>query len=166
MFTHVRTTAVAAALAGALVLTGCSSGDSDGGGDSGKDKGKDSAGGTAQPSAPSGGGETKPGGVDGSWVSTTGGKTVVMAIDGKQVALAGEHVCTGTVAEQTLTLTLKCLDGNTDRTSGTLEAGDGETLAVSWSAGLKETFTRTGDQPGAGLPSDIPTELPSGFPTP
>ncbi|MEV6652685.1 hypothetical protein [Streptomyces sp. NPDC051219] len=160
MFTHVRTIAAAAALAGALVLTGCSSSDKDGGGDAGKE----GAGGTTQPSAPSGGGDTKPGGVDGSWLSTTGGKTVAMVIDGKQVALAGEHVCTGTVAEQTLTL--KCMDGNTDRTSGTMAASDGKTLQVSWSAGLKETFARTEGQPGTGLPSDLPSELPSGFPTP
>lgn len=165
MFTHVRTTAAAAALAGALVLTGCSSSDKDSGSDSGKDNGSAGTGATAQPTDPSGGGDTKPGGLDGSWLSTTGGKTVVMAIDGKQVALAGEHVCTGTVAEQALTL--KCLDGNTDRTSGTIEANDGRTLSVSWSAGLKETFTRTEGQPGAGLPTGgLPTDLPSGFPTP
>ncbi|WP_455359948.1 hypothetical protein [Streptomyces sp. SYSU K21746] len=165
--THVRSTVAVAALAGALVLTGCSS-DGDSGGGSGKDKGGASAGATAQPSDSSGGGDTKQGGVDGSWLSTTGGKTVAMVIDGKQVALAGEHVCTGTVAEKALTL--KCVDGNTDRTSGTVEANDGDTLTVSWGAGLKETFTRTEGAPGAtlptGLPSDFPTGLPSDFPTP
>lgn len=68
------------------------------------------------------------------------GKAVVYANDGKRA-------CTGTVAEQDrpAKLTLKCADGDTARTAGTVERSDGKTLVVSWAEGKRDTFTKSGD---------------------
>lgn len=50
-------------------------------------------------------------------------------------------------------LALKCLDGNTDRTMGSVESNDGRKIVVSWEAGAEDILTLTD-------PSDLPTVRP------
>ncbi|WP_433546371.1 hypothetical protein ACQPZG_15620 [Streptomyces sp. CA-294286] len=164
MHQHVRTAAGAAALAAALLLTGCSS---DG------DKGKapqDSA--SPEASADAGAATTTPpagdagaGDVNGSWMATTNGKSVFLTVQDDAAGILGEHMCTGRVVRQgAVTLDLKCPNGNTDRAKGTVTTGaDGKSLTVKWEgSGIEDRFTRG---PAGGLPSGIPTDLPSGIPT-
>ncbi|MGW6459276.1 hypothetical protein ACWF94_25685, partial [Streptomyces sp. NPDC055078] len=158
----VRTSVTAAGIvaAAALVLTGCGSDDP------AKDspKGKETA---QEPAAPSpdagdGGGEVN-GDVTGAWSGTTDGKRVDLVITGKKAALSADgRACTGEVADHGKPmLSLKCADGNKDRTMGTIESNDGKTLVVSWDAGLKDTLAKS---TSAKLPEGIPTgaidELP------
>ncbi|GAA2943282.1 hypothetical protein [Streptomyces enissocaesilis] len=154
---HVRTTVAAAAVAAVLVLTGCS-GDS-GGTDGGKSEEK--GGGSGQSSTPSGGakGAGASADVTGSWIATTDGKVVALIVQGSDAAVAGEHVCSGKVnKEDTVTLDLRCGDGNTDRTAGLVTPGaDGGTLTVKWDSGLKDSFRKSA---GGALPEGIPTDVP------
>ncbi|GAA3488077.1 hypothetical protein [Streptomyces cremeus] len=179
MHSQVRTAAGTAALAAALLLTGCS-------GDSGKDDGPDGRGGppgSARSSAPSpgagdGGASTPPardtgsgtgsgaGSVDGEWAVTTGGKMVALSIHDGLAGIAGENICTGTVSRRgAVTLDLSCANGRTDRARGTVTPGaDGKTLTVKWEgSGVTETFTRA---PSSALPSGVPTGPPSDPPKP
>jgi hypothetical protein len=151
----VRTTALTAvAAAAALALAGCSGSDNDTA-DNGTDSSTGSSAGTGDPaptassattgdgSGSTGGGSGKSGNIDGTWVAQTGGKTIALSVSGKIAAVAGEHVCSGTVADMgKQMLSLKCVDGNTDRTMGSVESADGRTLVVSWDAGIKDTFTK------------------------
>ncbi|OEJ25765.1 hypothetical protein BGM19_20890 [Streptomyces agglomeratus] len=161
---YVRTTFAAAAVAAALVLTGCS-GDSGGGtgGDKGRDKG---AGGSASRGAgqsstgPSADQETSADDVAGSWIATTDGKIVALIIQGSDAAVAGEHVCAGTAAKaDKVTLKLKCGDGNTDRTTGVVTRGaGGDSITVKWGSGIEDSFKKSaaGDKLPEGIPSDMP----------
>ncbi|MFJ4880595.1 hypothetical protein ACIP93_36030 [Streptomyces sp. NPDC088745] len=178
MHSQVRTAAGTAALAAALLLTGCS-------GDSGKDDGPDGRGGppgsarssTPSPGAGDGGGASTPpardtgsgagaGSVDGEWAVTTGGKMVALSIHDGLAGIAGENICTGTVSRRgAVTLDLSCANGRTDRARGTVTPGaDGKTLTVKWEgSGVTETFTRA---PSSALPSGVPTGPPSDPPKP
>ncbi|MET9514969.1 hypothetical protein [Streptomyces sp. NPDC002994] len=155
----VRTTVSAAAVAAALVLTGCSS---DSGGSTGGDKGRDK-GGSGQSSAPPAGDQGASADVSGSWVATTDGKIVMLVVQGSDAAVAGEHVCSGTVAKDAkdtkVTLRLKCPDGNADRTTGLVTPGaGGNTITVKWGSGIVDSYKKSavGDK----LPEGIPTDLP------
>ncbi|MBT2397329.1 hypothetical protein [Streptomyces sp. ISL-100] len=152
----VRTTVAAAAVAAALVLTGCSS---DSGGSTGGDKGKGGSG-TGQSSAPPAGDQGASADVSGSWVATTDGKIVMLVIQGSDAAVAGEHVCSGRVARDAkVTLKLKCPDGNADRTTGLVTPGaGGDTITVKWGSGIVDSYKKStvGDK----LPEGIPTDLP------
>ncbi|GAA1507243.1 hypothetical protein GCM10009730_08810 [Streptomyces albidochromogenes] len=159
---YVRTTVAAAAVAATLVLTGCSG---DNGADAGGDKGKDTgangtSGGGGQNSTPPGGDQGTSADVAGSWVATTDGKIIALIIQGSDAAVAGEHVCTGTVAEGgKVTLRLKCADGNADRTTGVVTPGaGGDSITVKWGSGIKDTFRKSaaGDKLPEGMPSDLP----------
>lgn len=167
---RMRIAYAALGLAGALVLTGC-------GGDGGSHD--DSAPG-ATPSAPAtpstsaataapGSGGTGSGGPDatgvpagrleGSWLTTAGGKAVIMMFTGDQAALftMGGTVCSGTAREDTgaSTISLKCPDGKADRTSGTVTSVSGSTLKVTWESPLgTETFTKA---EGGRMPQGLPT---------
>ncbi|EPH39487.1 hypothetical protein ABT390_13815 [Streptomyces aurantiacus] len=148
--------AAVASLAAALVLTGCSS-DGDDNGDKGKDKG--AADGAAKTPGSGGsddagsGDEGATGGsLEGSWVTTTGGKPVALVITGKRATLVGEHVCNGTADAQTLKL--KCADGDMDRTDGRVESVDGKTLKVAWQGFGKDEFLKTKN---GKLPEGLPT---------
>ncbi|WP_328329671.1 MULTISPECIES: hypothetical protein [unclassified Streptomyces] len=151
----VRTAGIAATgLAAALVISGCSSSDSKSS-DASKDQGKGSN--TAAPASSGGSGSdgagAKAADIEGSWLAMTGGKSTALVIQGKQAAIAGQHVCTGVVAAMgKQMLTLKCPDGNNDRTMGTIESADGKTMTVSWEAGIKDTFKKTD---GAKLPDGL-----------
>ncbi|MFJ2743531.1 hypothetical protein ACIO3O_28205 [Streptomyces sp. NPDC087440] len=168
MHTYVRTAAGTAALAAVLLLTGCSS--DSGKGDGAADKGKAPSGAPSTGTGDSAGTSTPPpgdagaGSVDGEWAATKDGKMVALSIHDGMAGIAGENMCTGTVARQgTVTLNLKCANGNTDRAKGTVTPGaDGKTLTVKWEgSGIEDTFTKA---PSGGLPSDIPTKLPSDLP--
>ncbi|MFJ8956224.1 hypothetical protein ACIRL3_34355 [Streptomyces sp. NPDC102384] len=161
----------AAAVVAALALGGCSGGGDDDG--KAQDKGSASSSASASkgsPSAPdegsssgsgSGSGSSSVKDAEGIWKATTGGKPVVLVVGAKQAALttADGHLCTGTLAGSGKpTLTLRCADGDTDRTKGTVESNDGSTMRVSWDAGQNDTFKKSKD-------GELPTSLPSGLPT-
>lgn len=159
----VRTGAVlVAGLVAAVTLTGCGS-------DSGKsDSGKDASDGQA--SAAGGGSDSGDSGdsgsaadasaLEGAWAGLTDGKAVALSVaSGKAALVADAHVCSGEVKDMgKVMLELKCTDGNTDRTMGSIESNNGKTITVSWDAGGKDTLAKT--DPGA-----LPTGLP-GLPTP
>ncbi|MFJ9210951.1 hypothetical protein [Streptomyces sp. NPDC102264] len=166
MQTLVRSGAAAAGLVVtlALALTGC-------GGDGGEGSGpaKDEGGATA-PSATGGegSGSTADSGsgadaakVEGTWAGLSDGKTVALSVKSGKVALvADQHVCQGAVEDMGEPMfSLKCADGNTDRTMGTIESNDGKTLVISWGKGVKDTLAKAGDTKlPKGLPSDLPTD--------
>jgi hypothetical protein len=160
---HIRTAGLAAAgLSVTLVLTGCGSSKSDDKPAAKSPSGSDS-------SSPATGGDGTPAkssDLQGSWTAKVGNKAVTMAIADKGVALLSPHVCSGTVAETSgmTMLTMKCADGNTDRTQG-MAAIKGGNLEVKWEGGGTESFTRG---KAGSLPTDLPTAgLPTaGLPTP
>ncbi|MGX1884514.1 hypothetical protein [Streptomyces sp. NPDC055287] len=157
---YLRTTVAAAAVAATLVLTGCS-GDSGGGtgGDKGKDKGGNNTG-TGQSSTPPGEDQGASADVSGSWLATTDGKIVALIIQGSDAAVAGQHVCSGTVARKDkVTLELKCPDGNADRTTGVVTPGSGgDSITVKWGSGIEDRFKKSAA--GEKLPDGIPTDMP------
>lgn len=157
MLKRVRIGAAAAGVAAALVITGCSS-DSGDGGDGGKSKETPQASATASAGGDTGGSGSggKSGSLQGSWVTTSQGKSVALLISGKKVALVGEHVCSGTAGDEMgmQMLTLKCADGNSDRNMGQVKSVDATTLKVSWEGFGDDTFRKTDNG-----------KLPSGFPT-
>ncbi|WP_338677489.1 hypothetical protein V1460_34350 [Streptomyces sp. SCSIO 30461] len=161
----VRQGIAATGLAAALMLTGCGSGDA-------ADKGGKAT--SAAPSAATGGGsgESSPAadltGLQGTW-SAMGSEMVALSFQDDKVSLiAGPRVCTGVAKSgaEKPTLTLKCGDGDTKRTTGTVESHDAGTVVVSWESGTKDSLTKT-DASGlpSGLPTSIPTDLPKGLPT-
>ncbi|MET7618432.1 hypothetical protein [Streptomyces sp. NPDC005408] len=155
MHKRVRMSVAAAGLVGALALTGC--------GSNSDDASKDKPSATSTEAGQEGGGSQ--GSLDGAWSGVTDGKAVALSVSGKTAAVVADgHVCTGEVADHGKPmLTLKCADGNTDRTMGSIESNDGTKLVVSWEAGAKDTLTKT----DAGkLPKGLPTGLPTGIPTP
>ncbi|MFE3824928.1 hypothetical protein [Streptomyces sp. NPDC059092] len=161
----VRTSAAAAGLVVALslALTGCG-GDSDGG-DAGKDAGATAPGGSASESGADSGSGADAASVEGSWAGLTDGKSVALAVASGKVALvAAEHVCQGAVEDMggAPMFTLKCGDGDTERTMGSIESNDGKTLVISWTGGKKDTLKKA---ESGSLPTGLPTELPSGLPT-
>ncbi|MCX4963872.1 hypothetical protein OHA98_03365 [Streptomyces sp. NBC_00654] len=163
MIRFVRTGAVVAAgLAAALALTACG-GDSDGG-----DKDKAAGSGAGQSAAPGGGAENGSGdsagtdaaSLEGTWAGLTDGKAVALSVaSGKAALVADQAVCQGEVKDMgEPMLSLKCSDGGTGRTMGSIESNDGKTLVVSWEGGAKDTLAKT-------EPGKMPTSLP-GLPTP
>jgi hypothetical protein len=146
-----------AGLVAALALTGCGSDESD---DAGED-GKDTTSSAPSETGSGGDGGTKAESVEGTWAGLTDGKPVALSITGETAAvLADGHACTGEVADHGKPmLSLKCADGNTERTMGSIESNDGTTMVVSWDAGKKDTLTKTD-------PGKIPEGLPTGLPTP
>ncbi|MBN3930853.1 hypothetical protein IQ279_14640 [Streptomyces verrucosisporus] len=154
-------------MATALLMSGCGSG-----GGSGEPEPKPSSEQTAEPTGDPGG-EAATGGVNGTWSAEGDGKAMVLSISGDQAALLGETTCTGTAdtGADPVTFALKCTDGSTDRTRGTVKSVEGESLTVAWESGTTDTFTKVevpevsteipeiGDLP-SGLPSDLdlPTE--------
>lgn len=156
MHKRVRTSVAAAGLVAALALAGCGS-------DDGDDAGKDAK--TSASPTEAGGGSADSGSIEGAWSGKTDGKSVDLAVTGtKAVLIADGHACTGEVADMGKPmLSLKCADGNTDRTMSAIESNDGKTLVISWDAGAKDTLTKsaTGE-----LPEGLPTGIPTGVPTP
>ncbi|MGW6236323.1 hypothetical protein [Streptomyces sp. NPDC055094] len=156
----------------ALALTGCGGGGGEGGGPA-----KDEGGATA-PSATGGessastadsnsgsGASADAASVEGTWAGLSDGKTVALSVKSGKVALvADRHVCQGAVEDMGEPMfSLKCADGNTDRTMGTIESNDGKTLVIAWGKGVKDTLAKAGDDK---LPEGLPSELPTDLPTP
>ncbi|PWI11699.1 hypothetical protein DIZ27_06180 [Streptomyces sp. NWU339] len=157
-------------LAGALVLAGCG-----GDGDSRDDSATGATPSTpATTTAPEFGGGTGSGSggsdatgapagkLEGSWLTTAGGKAVALVFTGDQAALfaMGGTVCSGTAREDAgaSTISLKCADGKADRASGTVDSVSGSTLKVTWESSLgTETFTKA---EGGRLPQELPTAGP------
>ncbi|WP_436846937.1 hypothetical protein [Streptomyces atratus] len=151
----VRTGAVVVAgLSAAVALTGCGS-------DSGKSV-PDTGAADVRTSAPAdGSGSTSDAAaLDGTWAGVSGGKAVALSVTaGKAALVADAHVCSGEVKDMgKVMLALKCTDGDTARTMGTITSNDGRAIVVEWDAGAKDTLAKT--EPGA-----LPTGLP-GLPTP
>nr|WP_202495563.1 hypothetical protein [Streptomyces sp. SID4982] len=99
--------------------------------------------------------------LQGSWITTGGGKIVALVITGKQAGLfvTGGTVCSGTAGEQAGKglIRLTCQGGDDSRAEGTVDSVSGKALKVTWkgSAG-SESFTRA---EGGKLPSGLPTSL-------
>ncbi|MFF2326765.1 MULTISPECIES: hypothetical protein [unclassified Streptomyces] len=141
----------------AAALTGCS-GDGEKSG-SGADSGAG-----ASSRAPGEGGSGSDSGADaaaleGGWAGKTDGKAVVLSVaSGKAILVTEQRACTGVVKDMgEVKLTLKCADGDTDRTAGSVVSNNGRTVVVSWDSGTRDTLAKTA--PGA-LPSGLP-DLPT-----
>lgn len=156
-----RTAAVAAGLAGALAaLTACSGG----GGDGDKTASSSTPSATSAPASPSGPGAAKgaSGKLQGSWITTSGGKIVALVITGKKAGLfvTGRKAwCQGAAGEESgmQMIHLTCPDGNKDRVTGMVDSVDAKAMTVSWSGRTgKETYTKAD---GGKLPSALPTKL-------
>ncbi|WP_244188596.1 hypothetical protein [Streptomyces yokosukanensis] len=156
-----RTATVAAGLVTALAaLTACSGGG--GGGDKTSSPTSSAAAASTSPS-PSGSGAVTGASdkLQGSWITTSGGKIVALVVTGKKAGLfvTGRKAwCQGTAGKETGTqmIHLTCPDGNKDRVSGRVDSVDGKGMTVSWSGGTgKETYTKA---EGGKLPSVLPTK--------
>ncbi|MGW5973709.1 hypothetical protein [Streptomyces sp. NPDC055186] len=166
---RMRIAYAALALAGALVLTGCG-GDGDSRSGSAPSTTPSAPAAPAAPTTPGSGsdaGGAEATGVptdelEGSWFTTVGGKAVALMFTGDRAALfaMGGTMCSGTARKDTgaSTISLKCADGRTDRTSGTIDLVSGSTLKVTWESPLgTETFTKA---EGGRLPQGLPTAGP------
>ncbi|MER5382177.1 hypothetical protein ABT040_18160 [Streptomyces sp. NPDC002688] len=154
-----RTAAAAVGLAAALALTGCSGG----GDDSGDPSASPSASASARDGAGTGGGSgstsSAGGKLQGSWLTTAGGKAVVLMINGKQAGLfaTGGTMCSGTSSKEAnmRMIRLTCTDGSKKRAVGMVDSVSGTTLKVTWEGDLgQETYTKS---EGGELPSGLPT---------
>ncbi|MEV0320751.1 hypothetical protein ACIBKX_23790 [Streptomyces sp. NPDC050658] len=160
MRTHVRNVRIGAAAAGlvaALVLTGCSSDGDDGGskgkGSAGSSSGAEGSGGAETPEEGSGDTGAKDGSIEGSWVTTADGSPLALVIAEKKATLLGEDVlCSGTASESAIEL--KCVKGDSGRTSGTVDSVNDSSMTVSWTGSGKDEFTKT---EGGKLPDGLPT---------
>ncbi|MFF7193260.1 MULTISPECIES: hypothetical protein [unclassified Streptomyces] len=85
-------------------------------------------------------------GVEGVWLATQGSTKVQLVLGKGKAGLTSSHLCGGTYTDRDgLGLTLTCMDGDKERTSGRGElTGDGKTLTVRWTGGPTDTFSRTG----------------------
>ena len=154
---QLRIAAAAAGLAGALVLTACS------GGSDTKDDSSAGPSASAASSADTGGGTggttSASGGLQGSWLATTGGKAVALVINGKQAGLfsTGGSVCSGTAGKEAgmQMIHLTCTKGGKERATGMVDSVSKNSLKITWSGTVgKETYTKT---EGGTLPSGLPT---------
>jgi hypothetical protein len=157
----VRTATGAAGLVGALAaLTACS-GD---GGDGDRTAASATPSATTASASPSGSGEVSgaAGKLQGSWITTSGGRIVALVITGKKAGLfvTGRKAwCQGAAGEESgmQMIHLTCPDGNKDRVTGMVDAVDAKGMTVSWSGKTgKETYTKA---EGGKLPSALPTKV-------
>jgi hypothetical protein len=158
-----RIAAATAGLTAALVLTGCSGGGSGDAGPSTSATDGTATSGTATGDTSTGGGSgsssSAGGKLQGSWLTTAGGKAVVLMINGKQAGLfaTGGTVCSGTESNEASMqmIRLSCTDGNKRRAVGMVDSVSATTLKITWSGSLgKETYTKS---QGGKLPTDLPT---------
>ncbi|MDQ0812033.1 hypothetical protein QFZ63_003747 [Streptomyces sp. B3I7] len=153
------TTAAAAALAAALALAACTH---EGSGDSGSDAtgAATSTAATATGSATASPGG-RPGKLEGSWLTTAGGKAVVLVVTGKQAGLfaTGGTVCSGTADKVSGAWTVHLTDcqgkGGNDRTTGTVDSVTAKSLRITWKGGAgTETYQKSeGTNPPSGFPT-------------
>ncbi|MFJ8494788.1 hypothetical protein ACIRBZ_41605 [Streptomyces sp. NPDC094038] len=152
-----RIAAAAAGLVGALALTACSGGGGSDSGSSATPSGTVSAGATA--SAGSDGSATSSDALQGSWITTSGGKIVALVVTGKEAGLfeTGGAVCSGTAGEEAgmRMIHLSCTNGSKDRVTGMVDSVSKSGMKVTWSGKSgEETYTRA---EGGKLPSGLAT---------
>lgn len=156
--TFTGTGIAAVAAVAALALSGCSSG----GDNEGKKTPTASTSASGQPTDASGTPTTpstsgtqssSPGatgdptqGVEGVWIAAQGSAKVQLVLGKGEAGLTSTHLCGGTYTDRDgVGLTLTCMDGDKERTSGRGVLGaDGKTLTVQWTGGVTDTFSRTG----------------------
>ncbi|MFD4538279.1 hypothetical protein [Streptomyces bauhiniae] len=149
--------AAAAGLVGALALTVTACG-----GDGSPDDSPSTSSAAPAPSGSDGsGGAGASDRLQGSWITTGGGKIVALVITGKQAGLfvTGGTVCSGTAGEQAGqgVIRMTCQGGDDSRAEGTVDSVDGKALKVTWKGGAKsESYTRA---EGGKLPTGLPTSL-------
>ncbi|MFD8372107.1 hypothetical protein ACFV2Z_15245 [Streptomyces sp. NPDC059688] len=151
---RVRSAALAAAVAGALTLTACSGGDSGNGSPSPSPSDASKA-----PSSGSSAVTDASDELQGSWITTAGGKVVALVITGKQAGVfaTGGTVCSGTAGSEAgmRMIHLTCADGSKDRVTGMVDQVGAKTMKVTWSGKLgQETYSKA---EGGKLPSGLPT---------
>ncbi|MFF8031763.1 hypothetical protein [Streptomyces sp. NPDC016626] len=127
-----------------------------GGGTGGSGTGGGGTGGSGTGGAPAGE-------LDGSRLTTAGGKAVALMVDGEEAALfaTGGTVCGGTARKGagTHTIRLRCTDGAEDRANGTVDSTGKASLEVTWESALgTETYTKA---EGGRLPTGLPTAGPA-----
>jgi hypothetical protein len=148
-------------LAAALALTGCSSGDDSSAPSASPSATATDSAGTDGAGTGGGSGKTSSGGkLQGSWLTTAGGKAVVLMINGKQAGLfaTGGTMCSGTSSEKASMrmIRLTCPDGSKSRAVGMVDSVSGTTLKVTWEGDLgTETYTKS---EGGKLPTRVPTK--------
>ncbi|MEU2779764.1 hypothetical protein ABZ646_44835 [Streptomyces sp. NPDC007162] len=152
----VRLAAAAVGLVGALTLTACSGGDS---GDSSSATPSGAASAAATASAGSGSATASSDALQGSWITTSGGKIVALVVTGRQAGLfeTGGAVCSGTAGEEAgmRMIHLTCTDGSKNRVTGMVDTVSKGSMKVTWSGKSgEETYTRA---EGGKLPSGLPT---------
>ncbi|MFE9607797.1 hypothetical protein [Streptomyces sp. NPDC006012] len=151
----VRIAAAAAGLTGALTLTACSRGGDSASGSTPR-SGTSAATGSASATD---GARASSGTLQGSWLTTSGGKAVALVVTGKQAGLftTGGSVCSGTAGEESgmQMIHLTCTGDTNDRETGMVDSVGGDTLKVTWSGKLgAETYTKA---EGGKLPEGLPT---------
>ncbi|MGW2490625.1 hypothetical protein ACWCV9_25905 [Streptomyces sp. NPDC001606] len=155
---RVRTAAVAAGLVGALAaLTGCG-----GGGSTSGSPATPSA--TASPTGTSASGSVTgaSGKLQGSWITTNGGKIVALVITDRKAGLfvtGRKSWCQGTAGEESgmQMIHLTCPDGDKERVTGMVDSVSGTAMKVTWSGKTgQETYTKA---EGGKLPTAPPARL-------
>ncbi|MGV9337540.1 hypothetical protein [Streptomyces sp. NPDC003688] len=165
---RVRIGAAAAGVIGVLVLTGCGGG----GGDDSSDSSPTASAAPSASGSPTGAetggtgdaGDAAKGGVaelQGSWITTSGGKVVALVITGRQAGLfaTGGAVCSGTAGEESgmRMIHLTCKGDSGHRSTGMVDSATKDALKITWSGGPgKETYTKA---EGGTLPSGLPSAL-------
>ncbi|WEO96153.1 hypothetical protein A6P39_020120 [Streptomyces sp. FXJ1.172] len=154
-----RTAAVAAGLVGALAaLTACS------GGGGGKNTSPHTSKAAATPASSSGakavtGASAK---LQGSWITTSGGKIVALVITKKKAGLfvtGSKSWCAGAAGDEAgmQMIHLTCPGGSKDRITGMIDSVDANSMKVTWSGKTgQETYTKA---EGGTLPT-TPPHLP------
>ncbi|UWE07959.1 hypothetical protein [Actinacidiphila bryophytorum] len=84
--------------------------------------------------------------VEGVWLATQDTTKVQLVLGKGKAALTSTHLCGGGYTDRDgIVLTLTCMDGDTERTTGHgVMAADGKTLTVQWTGGTTDVFSRTG----------------------
>ncbi|MGW4564836.1 hypothetical protein ACWEN3_21280 [Streptomyces sp. NPDC004561] len=149
-----RVAALTAGLVGALTLTACS-----GGGTKEHSSSTPSASAAPSSTAAASGVTGASAKIQGSWLTTSGGRIVALVITGKRAGIfaTGGTVCSGTAGAEAgmQMIHLACTDGSKDRATGMVDSVDGKALKVTWSGKAgKETYTKAD---GGRLPSGLPT---------
>lgn len=152
---------MAAGLVGALAaLTACSGG---GGGKNASSSTPHATTSSSSPSSSSSGGVTGASAkLQGSWITTKGGKIVALVISKKKAGLfvtGSKSWCQGTAGEEAgmQMIHLTCPDGSKDRVTGMVDSVDAKSMKVTWSGRTgQESYTKA---EGGTLPTTPPTHL-------
>jgi hypothetical protein len=94
--------------------------------------------------------------MEGSWLTTSGGKEVVLSVDGTKAGLFSTSgtVCSGTAGGQAggRTIRLRCTGDDQKRTTGTVGSVSSTSMQVEWKGFTTETYTKS---KGGKLPSQL-----------